>query len=158
MENKQFTVLSIEDNKPDFILLEKALHNIPNISLNIININNGQNALNFIYKKGEYKSSPTPDIIILDINLPSISGKEILKILKNDENYKMIPIIIYSTSDYYHDIEESYKLHANSYIVKACDTNELFHNISEMGKYWLTISEIPNIDNSYFIYKKPDIK
>ena len=84
MNRQEFTILSIEDNKPDFVLLEKALNNIEGISLDIINIPSGEKSLDFIYKKGEYQNAPTPDLIILDINLPLLDGQEVLKTLKKD--------------------------------------------------------------------------
>ncbi len=153
MDNKKFTILSIEDNKPDFILLEKALNKIQDISLDIINIDNGKNALDFLYKKGEYQSAPTPNIIILDINLPVINGKEILKTIKNDDCYKVIPVIVFSTSDYYSDIEEAYRLYANSYITKTFDIHELYKKITDIGEYWLKSNELPDTNNFCFIHK-----
>ena len=151
MSDKRFTILSIEDNEPDFYLLKRALEKIPNLRLEIININNGKGALDFIYKKNEHQSAPTPDIIILDINLPYINGKEILKTIKNDEKYKMIPVIIFSTSDCSIDIENLYKSYANSYLTKTSDVDELFKKIAVMGEYWLKISEIPGTNNFCFV-------
>jgi chemotaxis family two-component system response regulator Rcp1 len=151
---KRFTVLSIEDNKPDFVLLKDALERIPDISLDIVNIDNGEDALNFLYKKEEFQSAPTPNIIILDINLPNIDGKEILKAIKNDNNYKSIPVIIFSTSDYYTDVEEMYKLHANSYITKTFDVKELYHKIKMIGEYWLKSNELPDKNNFCFINRE----
>jgi len=152
--DKIFTILSIEDNQADFILLKKALEKINNLSLNIININNGATALDFLYKKGDYSSSPTPNIIILDINLPCIDGKEILKIIKNNKNYKSIPVIIFSTSEYYEDIEETYKLHANSYVSKTFDIQELDQKIKMVGEYWLKTNSLPDKNNFCFIIDK----
>ena len=151
MKKKKFTVLSVEDNQPDFALLEKAFSAIPGLSLNIINITNGQYALDFIYKKGKYKSAPTPDIIILDINLPLISGQEILETLKNSEKYRIIPIIMFSTLDTKEDIIEAYNLHANSYITKTFDVEELFQKIASLGEYWLKINEPPETHNFCFV-------
>jgi len=156
MTDKTFTVLSIEDNKPDFLLLEKALNSIENVSLNIINVINGKEALDFMYKKGEYKSAPVPDMIILDINLPLVDGKEVLKRLKKDEIYRIIPIIIFSTSSSYPDIEESYKLYANSYITKTFDVKELFKKITIMGEYWLKNNESPVLNNFYFVQENKE--
>lgn len=151
MHEQIFTVLSVEDNQPDFALLEKALNAIPDLSLNIINIANGQYALDFIYKKGNYSSAPTPDIIILDINLPLINGQEILKTLKNSEEYRTIPVIMFSTSDSEKDIMEAYHLYANSYITKTFDVKELFRKISSLGEYWLKTNKPPKTNNFYFV-------
>jgi CheY-like chemotaxis protein len=151
---KRFTVLSIEDNEADFVLLKKALETIPDLSLDIVNISNGNTAMDFLYKRDDFESAPTPNIIILDINLPSVNGKEILKTIKTDENYKSIPVIIFSTSDYYVDIEETYQLHANSYITKTFDINELYKKITMIGEYWLKSNELPDKNNFCFINRE----
>ena len=151
---KRFTVLSIEDNEADFVLLKNALETIPNLSLDIVNINNGEHAMDFLHKSGDFESAPTPNIIILDINLPSINGKEILKSIKSDNNYKSIPVIIFSTSEYYSDIEETYQLHANSYITKTFDITELYQKITMIGEYWLKSNELPDKNNFCFINRE----
>ena len=148
--NKKFTILSIEDSKEDFDLIEQALEKIPNIDLDIIHISNGKDALDFLYKKYGFEDSPTPNIIILDMNLPSINGKEILKNIKNNDKYKMIPVIIFTTSEDKSEIEETYKLHANSYVTKTFDINELYNKIKLIGEYWLKINELPNNNNFFF--------
>jgi len=153
---KKFTVLSIEDNEADFTLLERSLNKIPDISLDIINISNGKDALNFLYKQGDFQYAPTPHIIILDINLPSINGKEILEAIKKDEKYKVIPVIIFSTSDYFTDIQEAYRLHANSYITKTFDVSELHKKIKFIGEYWLKNNELPDTNNLYFINREEE--
>ncbi len=153
MQRQQFTVLSIEDNEPDFVLIKKALDRVPDISIDLINIQNGKHAIDFLYKKGDYSKSPTPDIIILDINLPNIDGYEILKIIKNDDNLKIIPVIMFSTSDSEKDIKESYRLYANSYIVKTFEINDLFGKIAMMAEYWLKTSELPSSSNFYIVHK-----
>jgi CheY-like chemotaxis protein len=151
---KRFTVLSIEDNQPDFVLLKNALEKIPDLLLDIINIDNGEDALDFLYKKKKFQSAPTPNIIILDINIPNIDGKEILKVIKEDNKYKSIPVIILSTSDFYTDVEEMYKLHANSYITKTFDVKELYHKINMIGEYWLKSNELPDKNNFCFINRE----
>lgn len=143
MPNKTFQVLSIEDNEPDFDLLKKALLKIPNISLDITHIVNGQTAVDYIFKKGKFKDSVTPDLIILDINLPKINGYEILKKIKKSKKYKSIPVIMFSTSSLEEDIKKSYEAHANSYVIKSFEVQTLFQKIAIMGEYWLKTSEIP---------------
>ncbi len=157
MSNKQFTILSIEDNKADFELLKTALNNPPSPTLNIINILNGESALDFMNKKGEYKEAPTPHIIILDIKLPFMSGKEVLKALKKDKKHKIIPVIIFSTNNHYKEIEEIYELYANSYITKTSNIKELFEKIGTLKQYWFETNVLPSSNNFYFIDKNKKI-
>lgn len=147
MTNKTFNILSIEDNEPDFMLLKEALLKISNITINITNINNGQKALDYIFKKKEYKNSITPQLIILDINLPKVNGHEILKKIKKSKKYKSIPVIIFSGLESEENIQKSYEEYANSYITKNYDIEPLLKKIITMGEYWLKTSEIPKIND-----------
>lgn len=155
MNNKHFTIVSIEDNEPDFVLLDRALKAVEDIDIDLINIKNGKNAIDFLYKKNEYTSAPTPNVIILDINLPKINGHEILRSIKKDPHLRTIPVIIFSTSDSEKDIEESYALYANSYITKTFNIQELFKKIATMADYWLKTTELPRTTN-YCRVKKPE--
>lgn len=154
MSNKHFTIVSIEDNEPDFVLLDKALKAVKDIDIDLINIKDGKDAINFLYKKEGYASAPTPNVIILDINLPKINGHEILQSIKKDPYLKTIPVIVFSTSDSEKDIEESYALYANSYITKTFNVQELFKKIAIMADYWLKTTELPPTTN-YCNVKKP---
>jgi len=148
MTKKTFEILSIEDNEPDFSLLEKALTEIPDISINLTNISNGQSALDYIFKRNIYKNSKTPHLIILDINLPKMNGHEILRKIKRSKKYKIIPVIMFSSSMIEDDIRKSYEEYANSYIAKSFDVKSLFEKIKKIGEYWLTTSEIIEINNN----------
>lgn len=146
MTNK-FDILSVEDNQPDFDLLKTALNRIPDLELNIVNIKNGKDALDYIFKRNGYKDAKTPDLIVLDINLPKLSGLEIVKKVKSNKKYKVIPVIMFSTSSLEEDINESYLLHANSYIIKSFGATSLFEKIATMGEYWLKTSVSVKADN-----------
>ena len=155
MAKRQLTVLSIEDNRPDFDLLETAIKTSiigKDIEINIINIQNGKKSLDFLNKKNGYKESLTPDIIILDINLPRISGIEVLKYIKKTPELLHIPVIILSTSDSEKDIKECYKFYANSYITKTFNFEDLLNKISIMIEYWFEATEIPKNQDAYIIY------
>jgi len=151
---KTFTILSIEDNRPDFELLKKGLLRVQDLSLNIINVSNGEDALRYLYKKPPFQEAILPTLILLDINLPTVSGEEILEVIKTNRNLKKIPVIIISTSDAERDINECYKKHANSYITKTFDINELFSKIEAMVNYWLKTSELPPERNVVYIEEK----
>lgn len=154
MPYKQFTILSIEDNKADFQLLKQNLLSISEVDLTIMNIDNGDKAMDFIFKMNGYQSAKTPDLIILDINLPSIDGTEILKKIKEHKIYRIIPIIVFSTSDAEEDIIKSYNLYANSYITKSFEIGDIFKKIAVMGEYWLKTAILPKIENICFVHKE----
>lgn len=143
---KEITILTVEDNPADVALLHECLNHVEDIQLTIMNVDNGEDAINFVRKKGEYSQSPTADIIILDINLPMKDGYEVLDTLKNSIIYRHIPIIIYTTSDEPKDILKSYHKYANSYITKSFDIQELFNKITDLMEYWLVTAKIPNKD------------
>ena len=141
--SKIFNILSIEDSEPDFIFIKRSLEQLKNIHFNLLNVKNGRDALFFLYKQNGYEKSPDPDIIILDINIPLIDGHEVLKIIKNDKNLKIIPVIILSTSESQYDINKSYELYANSYVLKTFDTEDLINKISIIAEYWLNVNQLP---------------
>lgn len=145
-KEKTFIILSIEDNEADFHLLKKAFFSIPDIKINIINEKDGEKALKYIYNC----KNNIPDLIVLDLNLPTMSGIEFLKIIKKEDKYKAIPIIIFSTSDSKEDIQESYRFYANSYITKTFEIKDFFSKISSLGEFWLKTAKLPD-NNIYFI-------
>ena len=156
MTEQRFTILSVEDSEADFLLLQKALDRVPNLLVELINVQDGQKASDFLHKRGNYKSAPSPNIIILDINLPKIDGFDILKIIKSNDDIKMIPVIIFSTSDSEKDIKESYQLNANTYITKTFDLEELYSKITIVAEYWFKTAELPPTSNFCFVNKSED--
>ena len=151
--SKTFKILVIEDNEPDFVLLKEALSRVEDIKLDVHCVTNGQDGINYVLKKGEYTEVLTPDLIFLDLNLPVKNGFEVLKCLKTDALYKMVPIIIYSTSDEPGDIFASYSLYANSYLTKTFSIIELFDKIKCFSNYWMDTVELPH-KSSYCLIDK----
>ena len=141
---KPFKILVIEDSEPDFILLQKALNLIDNVELDVHCAKNGQEGLDYVFKEGKYKDKETPDVIILDLNLPIKNGFEVLEKIKKDDGYRTIPIVIYSTSDTKGDVCLSYSLYASSYITKTFDIVELFDKIKHFGNYWTKSVILPD--------------
>jgi two-component system, chemotaxis family, response regulator Rcp1 len=142
---REYFILSIEDNEADFTLLKRAIDTIKNIKIRLKNINSGDKGLDFVFKNKEYKNEPTPDIILLDLNLPVIDGFTILRKIKQDETLKIIPVIIYSTSTEQVDIVASYKFYANSYLSKSFKIDDHYQKITSLCEYWLKTSKL--LDN-----------
>jgi CheY-like chemotaxis protein len=145
---KVYNILTVEDSEPDFILLKKALLRMQELTVVIENVTNGQEAIDYVFKNGKYATAATPDLIILDLNLPIKNGMDVLKTIKSDQFKKLIPIVVYTTSEEMSDINCSYSLYANSYITKSSEIKDIYQKISTMGEFWLKTSQLPNIDHS----------
>lgn len=136
-------ILLVEDNPGDARLCQEALKESKMLN-NLHIAKDGQEALDFIFKTGEYKNSPTPDLIILDLNLPKVHGKDVLKQIKESDITKKIPVVVLSSSKAEEDIIRSYELHANSYITKPLDFNQFIEIVKELNQFWLGIVKLPS--------------
>lgn len=144
---KSMHLLLVEDNEGDILLTTEALETSKVLN-DLSIVKNGKLALDFVYKKNDYEDAKSPDLILMDINLPLKSGIEVLEILKSDENTKHIPIIMLTTSSSESDIMKSYNHHANAYIVKPVDVSEFLQAILSLEDFWLNIVHLPvNKDN-----------
>lgn len=143
MTSENVEILLAEDNPDHVELTLDALEN--NGVLNTVHVvSDGQAALDFLNKHGEYKDAPRPGLILLDINLPKISGLEVLKQVKSDPSLKTIPVVMLTTSGNDRDIQASYGNGANSYIVKPVDFKKFRQSIKELKMYWLISNRLPN--------------
>ncbi len=137
-------VLLVEDNEGDIFLTTEALEEskfIDRISI----ARDGQEALDFVCKNRGFETCLTPDLILLDVNLPKKSGHEVLGELKNHELYKKIPVIILTTSSSKRDIDLSYENYANCYITKPVEVGDFLDAISTIEQFWLNIAALPSV-------------
>ena len=139
---KEVIILLVEDNEGDIVLTVEALREAK-IHNKVIVVRDGEEALSYLYKEGNYAEAEMPDIIFLDINLPRIDGKEVLTKIKNDDRLKFIPVVILTTSDSENDIMESYSNHANCYITKPVDFNKFLQVINMIKDFWITLVRLP---------------
>lgn len=139
-------LLLIEDNPADVDITKEGLEE-SKIILELDVVTDGVEALNYLQKKGKYNEVETPDIILLDLNMPKMDGRELLNIIKNDDNLKSIPVIILTTSEAQKDIEISYNLHANAYLTKPVDFDEFTKMIKSFESFWLTFVKLPKSDS-----------
>lgn len=140
--NNPINILLVEDNEGDIRLAREALAG-SKIKNDLHVIKDGQEALDYLFQNGEYEKSSRPDLILLDLNLPKINGKEVLKKIKADEKLKRIPIIILTTSSSHDDIMETYSNYANSFITKPLDWEQFINVIKSIEDFWLTIVKLP---------------
>jgi CheY-like chemotaxis protein len=139
---KEIHILLIEDNEGDIVLTIEALKEA-RINNTIDVVRDGEKAMSFLKKEGEFSAATTPDLILLDINLPKIDGKEVLANIKNDERLKVIPVVMLTTSDSEKDIFESYHNHANCYITKPVGFQSFIEVIHTIKDFWITIVQLP---------------
>jgi len=139
---RYYDILIMEDRPADIRLIQEALGEVDE-KINISVAMDGEEGLDFLYKRDKFHNVPTPDLIFLDLNMPKKEGKEVLRIVKNDDNLKAIPIIVLTNSYHPNEIMEVYKLHTNAYVHKPLDFDDFRKAISTIVSFWLSTAEIP---------------
>ena len=139
---KEIHILLIEDNEGDIVLTIEALKEAK-INNTIDVVRDGEKAMQFLKKEGEFAGAATPDLVLLDINLPKLDGKEVLAKIKNDEVLKVIPVVMLTTSDSEKDIFESYHNHVNCYITKPVGFQSFIDVIHTIKDFWISIVQLP---------------
>lgn len=134
-------ILLVEDNEGDIILTLDAFEE-SKIKTEISVVRNGQEALDFLFKQGDYKEAKYPNLILLDINIPVFNGHEVLKKIKEDDKLKKIPVIMLTTSSNPKDINQAYQNHSNSYVKKPLDMEEFLQAILKIEEFWLQLSTL----------------
>jgi len=145
METSPVEILLVEDNQNDVELALRALKK-SGLANNIFVANDGEEALDFIYCRNNHENrqpNNPPKVILLDLKLPKVDGLEVLKILKSDEEKKIIPIIVLTSSNREKDMIESYKLGVNSYIQKPVNFDRFVESVKQIGIYWLLVNQLP---------------
>jgi CheY-like chemotaxis protein len=135
-------ILLVEDNPGDADLAREALEN-SKIRNTLSVVGDGEEALAFLHRSGKYAAAPRPDLILLDLNLPRKSGREVLAEIKSDDYFKRIPVVVLTVSKDEEDIMESYNLHANCFITKPIDLHQFLRVVRAIEDFWLTIVKLP---------------
>lgn len=139
---KPIEILLIEDNPGDVRLTKEAFKE-SKILNNLRVVEDGLKALAFLRQQGDYTSASRPDLILLDLNMPKMDGRQVLAEIKKDPKLKNIPVIILTTSKAEQDILKSYDLHANCYIVKPVDLWQFNTVVQTIKDFWLSIVKLP---------------
>ncbi|MCX6032834.1 MAG: response regulator [Chloroflexi bacterium] len=143
--NGQVEILLVEDNPNDAELALRALKK-NNLANNVAVVTDGEEALDFVFARGAFshrKIENGPKVILLDLKLPKVDGLEVLRAIKADPRTKIIPVVVLTSSKEESDIVESYKLGANSYIVKPVEFDKFVAAVKDLGMYWLLLNQPP---------------
>jgi CheY-like chemotaxis protein len=140
---KALDVLLVEDDPGDALITREAFERsqIPNL-LHVVD--DGEKALNFLRRVSEYQDAPRPSLILLDINLPRLSGLEVLTELKSDRDLLAIPVVVLTTSGAQEDILRSYQLHANAYVTKPVAFDLYTEAVRQIDDFFLALARLPN--------------
>ncbi len=140
-------VLLVEDNPGDARLAKEALkEGASKLDYRLHHVKDGVEALDFMFRKGDYATAVRPDIVLLDLNLPRKDGREVLAEIKEDDNLKLIPVLILTTSQAERDILDTYSLHANGYVSKPRDLDEFASVVASIQDFWFTTAKLPQED------------
>jgi chemotaxis family two-component system response regulator Rcp1 len=141
--HRPIEILLAEDNPGDVRLTQEAFKE-GRILNQLHVVSDGMEALAFLRQEGEYKESPRPDLILLDLNMPRMNGRELLGVIKQDESLRRIPVVILTTSDAEEDIARSYDMHANCYVSKPVDFDRFIQVVQSIQDFWLAVVTLPN--------------
>jgi CheY-like chemotaxis protein len=147
MSFKAVNILLVEDNPGDVKLTQAALRRA-RIANELFITKDGEEALDFLYRRGSHQNAIRPHLVLLDLNLPKMGGREVLGEIKNDQNLKDIPVCILTGSKAEEDIVKSYKLHANCYLVKPVDPGAFTQMVQSLESFWFNIVMIPDPEHA----------
>jgi CheY-like chemotaxis protein len=139
---KTIDVLLVEDDPGDVLMTREAFeHNKVRNTLTVVA--DGVSALEYLRKEGEHADASTPDLILLDLNLPRMDGREVLEALKADERLRMIPVVVLTTSEAEDDVVRSYALHANAYVTKPVDFDAFITVVRQIDEFFVEVVRLP---------------
>ena len=150
MTDRPTTILVAEDNDDHAELILNCL-NGHHLARRIIRVSDGEETLDYLFKRDEstdLEKHPLPDLILLDLRMPKISGLEVLEEVKTSKGLRRIPVVILTTSSAEHDISQAYDLGANSYLIKPVEFQALSQMLDDLGKFWVTWNQSPHLSTS----------
>jgi chemotaxis family two-component system response regulator Rcp1 len=141
-QGRPIDILLVEDNPGDVRLTVEALRD-NKVRNNMIVAQDGAEAMAILRHEGQYADSPCPDLILLDLNLPKLDGREVLRRIKDDEELRRIPVVIVTTSTDEQDILKAYGLYANCYVTKPVELEQFMQVVRSIEGFWLTVVTLP---------------
>jgi len=142
LPGRPILILLVEDNDGDVRLTREALKE-GRVANTLEVVRDGVDAMQYLTRQGPFADAPKPDLILLDLNLPRMDGREVLEKIKADESLKRIPVVVLTTSSAEEDVLRTYNLHANCYITKPVDFEKFVGVVRSIDEFWLTIVTLP---------------
>jgi CheY-like chemotaxis protein len=138
-------VLLVEDDPGDVMMTQEALSELtrPQLSSRLTVVSDGDEALSYLRREGQYTEAVRPDLILLDLNLPRRDGREVLAEIKTDDSLRRIPVVVLTTSQADEDISRSYQLHANAYVTKPVDFDQFISVVRQIDEFFIGVVKLP---------------
>ena len=139
---KVIDVLLVEDDPGDVLMTREAFED-NKVANRLAVVSDGESALAYLRKEGEHADARTPDLVLLDLNLPRVDGREVLEAMKNDEALRSIPVVVLTTSEAEEDVVRSYSLHANAYVTKPVDFDRFIEVVRQIDEFFVEVVRLP---------------
>lgn len=140
---KPVEVLLVEDDPGDVLMTREAFEE-NKVANNLTVVSDGVEAMAYLRKEGEHAEAPTPDLVLLDLNLPRMDGREVLAAMKSDEELRRIPVVVLTTSEAEEDVLRSYSLHANAYVTKPVDFERFIDVVRQIDDFFVSVVRLPS--------------
>lgn len=137
-------VLLAEDDEDHAFFTVRAFREAHGQDVEMHTVTDGAQALDYLHRRGEYADAPRPNLIVLDLKMPKVSGLEVLEQVKGDDSLRNIPTVVLTSSDRPEDVKESYASGANSYVTKSASLAGLGQGVQELARYWIDVATLPN--------------
>ncbi len=139
---REIEVLLVEDDPGDVLMTREAFQDYK-VHNQLHVVNDGEQAMAFLRQEGEYAGRPRPDLVLLDLNLPRMDGRQVLHAIKSDPDLSSIPVVVLTTSEAEDDVLRSYSLHANAYVTKPVDFERFIDVVRQIDNFFVTVVRLP---------------
>ena len=141
-DRKEIDVLLVEDDPGDVLMTREAFDE-NKVANRLAVVSDGESAMAYLRKEGPYADAPTPDLVLLDLNLPRMDGREVLAAMKGDQALRSIPVVVLTTSEAEEDVLRSYALHANAYVTKPVDFERFIDVVRQIDDFFVQVVRLP---------------
>lgn len=141
-DRKEIDVLLVEDDPGDVLMTREAFDE-NKVANRLAVVSDGESAMTYLRKEGPYADAPTPDLVLLDLNLPRMDGREVLAAMKGDDALRSIPVVVLTTSEAEEDVLRSYALHANAYVTKPVDFQRFIDVVRQIDDFFVQVVRLP---------------
>ncbi len=139
---REIQVLLVEDDPGDVLMTREAFEDYK-VHNQLHVVNDGEQAMAFLRQEGEYAALPRPDLVLLDLNLPRMDGRQVLEAIKSDPELSSIPVVVLTTSEAEDDVLSSYSLHANAYVTKPVDFERFINVVRQIDDFFVSVVRLP---------------